>query len=764
MIRRTGREMCKARYSSKRKMGQIIWLLSILFLALGGWGNRLTYAQQRRWQVFYLNSYHHGYKFSDDILSGIESAFRGQAIDLRVEYLDTKHISDSAYLESVYRLYKQKYANTRIDLIISSDDAALNFLFKYADDLFPGIPVVFCGANFFDDARLQGHERFTGVSEEIDLRKTLDLALALHPQTRRVAFVNDMTVTGQRIHEQMVKIVPEYPQIEFIYLENVTMAELRRRLGELPTDSVVLLTLFFRDQADEFFEYDVFTRAVAESSAVPVYGSWDFSLGLGIVGGWLTSGYTEGERAAQIALRVLRGEQPREIPVVHQVSSRPMFDYVQMTRWKIKPSMLPPDSVVINRPFSFYETYKVLVWVIGTSLVVLIIIVTALTINVLRRRKAEIRLNESNRELQAIRISLDQRVTEQTAELSRRVLLLQAATDVSLVVSTLHDPDELLKQVVDLIRERFDLYYVGIFLLDETGRWAVLRSGTGEFGRQMLAQNHRLEVGGVSMIGQCVARNRVILAQDVGEEILRFKNPLLPDTRSEMAVPMRVAGQVVGAVTVQSMQENAFEQVYIDVVQIMADQLALAVQNAQLLAQAQRTAQALERIQQRYFAQTWDAFVEEQEIEGVLRTPEGLHSLSGELLPEVSEAIAYRQPLVRNRDGKTTLVLPIFSRGLVVGALGFSRPLTGESDESLWSQEDLLLAQTIGEQFALAADNLRLLDQTQRRAARERLVRQVADRMRAALDWDELMQTTLQEIARAVGAARAFVQWVPEEL
>ncbi len=180
------------------------------------------------------------------------------------------------------------------------------------------------------------------------------------------------------------------------------------------------------------------------------------------------------------------------------------------------------------------------------------------------------------------------------AVLERRALQLQTAADVSRAASSILDPDELIRQVVDLVRERFDLYYAGLFLVDQTGewtdepgKWAVLRAGTGEAGRQMLAQGHKLEIGGASMIGWCIANRQARIALDVGEEPVRFDNPLLPGTRSELALPLISRGEVIGALTIQSAQEAAFSQEDIAVLQTMADQVANAIANARLFEQVQ---------------------------------------------------------------------------------------------------------------------------------------------------------------------------------
>lgn len=742
-----------------RKLG-ITGLLLLLVLTvtsgsvLHAQGNPPGAGGQKR--VLYINSYHKGYKFSDDETRGIESVLgvEGENVDLRIEYMDTKHYASDAYYSALRDLYRFKYGNTRFDLVVASGDTALSFLLQNADALFPNTPVVFCGASFFDESRLADQKLYTGVSEEIDIKGTLDIALKLHPNTKRIVVVNDTSLTGRLIHYKVLEIVPEYPQVTITLLEDATMDQVRQQVGKLPPDSLVLLTLFFRDRAFGFYEYDAFTSLVATSSAVPVYATWDYSLGYGIVGGKLTSGFTEGERAAKIAQRVLRGEKPASIPVVKQVESKYMFDYKQLQRWNINPSNLPQGSVVINRPFSFYETYKTVIWVVGISFLILLAIAVALFVSVLRRRQAEAKLAESNRELQGIRLSLEQRVEERTAALAQRAIQLQAAAEVAHATTSVLDPDALLRQVVDLVRERFNLYYVGLFLLDPDKRFAVLRAGTGEAGRQMLAREHRLEIGGSSMIGQCVTRGAARIALDVGVEAVRFNNPLLPDTRSEMALPLHSRGQVIGAMTVQSAQAAAFDEADLATMQTMADQVAVAIDNARLFTEAQAALQGLEVTQRRYMIQAWAEYIRGRAASGYEQTGAKLSPLGDQVLSEVQRATSQPHQVAKNGHEDSgpaqeplALVAPILLRGRAIGALGFKDPEKGRQ----WSAEEIALAQAISEQFALAAENLRLLDETQRRAAREQLTGQVTARMRASLDMETVLQTALDEIQQAIG-------------
>lgn len=357
-----------------------------------------TAAQTRpeRKQVLLIHSYHNGYKWSDDITRGIRDGLGGDKnIDLRIEYLDTKRIPDKKHFPAIHQLFQSKYKEAKIDLVMSTDDDALNFLLTYADTLFPGTPVVFLGANFFDPARLTGRSQFTGISEEIDIGGTLDLAIQLHPNLRRVVFVNDTTITGQIIHQKIQAFAPLYPRLVFEFLEDVTMEEARQQVAGLSPGSIVLLTIFTTDKAGNFFEYDTYTRLVSEASVVPVYGAWDFNLGYGILGGKLTSGYAEGQRAARLAQRILNGEKPSDIPVDTSLNSHFMFDYNIVRKFGIKPAALPLDSIIINQPENLLTRYAPYLWMGGIAFCALLVIIALQSANIQHRRQAEKALRES---------------------------------------------------------------------------------------------------------------------------------------------------------------------------------------------------------------------------------------------------------------------------------------------------------------------------------------------------------------------------------
>lgn len=338
--------------------------------------------------------------------------------------------------------------------------------------------------------------------------------------------------------------------------------------------------------------------------------------------------------------------------------------------------------------------------------------------------------------------SLEQRVDERT-----RGLL--AAAEVSRSTTSVLDPDALLRQTVNLVRDHFDLYYVGLFLVDEPREYVILRAGTGEAGQQMLAAGHRFPVGASTMIAQCVTTGRARIALDVGEEAQRFDNPLLPRTRSEMALPLRSQRRVIGAMTVQSEREAAFDETNILALQTMADQVAAAIDNAHLYARTQETLHEMELLQQRYLGQAWAEFLHRRPLWGYRKTAEGLTPLGQELLAGVQQAMAERRTLIQTPATSSAptsqVVVPLRFRDQLLGALGFA---VGAGEPL--SDEQVAFVEAVAEQFGLAAENLRLVEATQRIAAREHMVGDVAARIRESLDMDTVLRAAAEQIRLAM--------------
>jgi DNA-binding LacI/PurR family transcriptional regulator/GAF domain-containing protein len=350
--------------------------------------------------------------------------------------------------------------------------------------------------------------------------------------------------------------------------------------------------------------------------------------------------------------------------------------------------------------------------------------------------------------------------------IEERTIRLQAAAEVSRASSSILNPDELTQQAVDLIRDRFGLYYTGLFLIDqsgewtdEAGRWVVLRAGTGEAGQKMMSQGHKLEVGGASMIGWCTVNKSARITLDTGKEadesIQRFRNPLLPETRSEMALPLISRGQVLGALSIQSTQRNAFTEEDITILQSMADQLANAITNASLYEQTQNALREMETIYHRYLVRGWSEYSQTRKASGYRRSKEGVTPLGADLLPEVEHALLEPRPatIKTTDEAQPTLVVPIKLRDYPIGAIG----LKGKEEQRQWSEDEISLVEILSEQFALAAENIRLLEETQRRAEREHLVSEITTRLRTSNDPQTILQTAASELRRALNAKSARV-------
>jgi PAS domain S-box-containing protein len=367
-------------------------------------------------KVLVLHSYYKGYRWTDDEGRGLDSVLLPElgASNLYIEYMDTKRFYGPEALVEFPEVYARKFASLHFDAIVATDNNAFDFLREYRDRLFPGTPVVFCGVNYFKKEDLAGHRRFTGVSEEADVKDTLDLAFRLHPATRHLYIVNEMTETGQTVHDELARLMPSYAgRADFTFLEDYSMPDILAKLKSLPPHSLVFYSFFSHDKTGRFFEYDQSATAIANASRAPIYGAWDFNLGYGIVGGKLISGFYQGVAAGKIVLRVLRGEDPDNIPVVRFSEDRPnryLFDYRQLQRFGIPLSALPKDSMVENMPESFFRRHPT-GSLAGAALVVFLAVMNSLLWLNVRRRKAAERLLWDQQE------HLEELVTSRSAQL-----------------------------------------------------------------------------------------------------------------------------------------------------------------------------------------------------------------------------------------------------------------------------------------------------------------------------------------------------------
>ena len=378
----------------------VVSFLLLFLLAAPGKSDSFA-ADKKTNRVFILNSYHQGYTFSDNEMRGIDEAFArsGVSIEKYISYMDAKRIpATPQYFRQLKELIAFGYKGIRFDVLITTDNDALEFMRKYRDELFPGVPVVFSGINNFDVRMLDGRKDLTGTVEETDYAGTINIALKLLPATNNIVIVTDNTTTGKAHSSAVDKIRRDFPaSLDFTYLSlgDMTHDELASKLSQLTSGSIVLLLHHTTDRNRVNYPTEESTALLSGSSAVPVFIVNDYRLGFGPIGGELVSGYSQGEAAAGMVLKILGGTDVSAIPVLKESPNRYMFDYTAMRRFSISETNLPRDGIVINKPVSVRERYAKEILMAGAVFIILSGVLVFLLMEMRRRRKIELSLRES---------------------------------------------------------------------------------------------------------------------------------------------------------------------------------------------------------------------------------------------------------------------------------------------------------------------------------------------------------------------------------
>ena len=332
--------------------------------------------------------------------------------------------------------------------------------------------------------------------------------------------------------------------------------------------------------------------------------------------------------------------------------------------------------------------------------------------------------------------SLKEQFEEQKNTLVRRVSQLRTAAEINRNISTIQEPQLLIRQVADSLKDRFNLYYVGIFIVDPQKEFAVLQYGTGEAGRKMVANRHRLAVGGYSMIGWTTQTRKPRVALDTGAEAVRFDNPLLPDTKSELSLPLASQKNLYGALSVQSDRSNAFDENDILVLQSIADSLAIALENDNSFQVTQKALDDIRVLNKAYVQQAW-----------------------GEALASYGDLkYSFEDPDSKSEKSDLQNVkIPLYLRDEAIGEI----ELEFAGDEISQAQLDFL--QAISAQTSTALENARLLDETQRAAAKEQKLNDLSSQFSRALTIEEILKTAVIEFGKLPSVSEASISLIPPE-
>ena len=384
--------------------------------------------------------------------------------------------------------------------------------------------------------------------------------------------------------------------------------------------------------------------------------------------------------------------------------------------------------------------------------------------------------NTMTMQLRQMMEGLEMRVRDRTREFENisvqmryRANQLQTVAEVARAIATVQDIDDLLPFITQTISERFGYYHVGIFLLDAHGEYAVLRATNSAGGQRMLGKGHRLRIGQTGMVGYVTDRGEPRIALDVGKDAVYFDNPDLPETRSEMALPLRIGGKVIGALDVQSKLASAFKDEDISLLTTLSDQVGIAIENSRLFGETQRALVEAQSSQQEYLRTEWEKVSAQKNLKGFQynygrvinlfqegyepkedEKVNGVEANGGPISLGIDEPAQAKDP---TEQAEEELVIPISLRGQAIGVIRLQEVDRNRS----WNHEDLNWIRSIADQIGLALENARLLEATQKRAEREYIVGQITNKLRSSNDPEFILQTAVTELRKALHAQKAQV-------
>ena len=372
----------------RRTLRLIVFLL--LCATAGAWGAPATPEQAR---ILIINSYHDGYKGSDDLVAGFRAVVRQQLskAETTVEYLDFKRFPDPQYREKTLQLLRAKYRTQRYDLIYATDDDAFDLLLSEGETLFPDTPKVFAGTNFIDSSRLKTGGALIGIDERPSFREGLQQVGLLMPKAQQLVVIHDTTLTG-RLNSAAFReaVAKEAPPYRLIYLAGQPLEDLLEQVARLsPTSAVFYFASVVHDRNGTRYTSNDALHLITKACPAPIFGGWEFNLGHGIVGGKLVNLYQHGLLAGQRAVALLNGTPAALLPLVSPSPNQYMYDARQLERFSIPIAKLPKGSVLINRKPHLLEQYRTPILIAIISLLAAALIAGYFRLLASRRRLAQ---------------------------------------------------------------------------------------------------------------------------------------------------------------------------------------------------------------------------------------------------------------------------------------------------------------------------------------------------------------------------------------
>lgn len=345
--------------------------------------------------VLVLHSYNQGYIWTDNITTGISDFFNEKDdVTIDYEYLDSREYSGKKYDRVFLGYLHEKYRENKPEILIVSDNPALEFIVRYGDELFGEIPVVFCGINNYNESMLKGKTNMTGVVEEVSMRETLELVFRLHPHARKLYVAVPGDITGKANLALLYSILSNLQsRFQLTVINDSYLADATEKINKISSEDILLFMAIYKNNKGELMSIAKSTSMALSNCAAPVYSFWEMYLGYGIIGGKLVSGINQGNVAASMAWKILNGEDIAKIPVIWKSPNRFSFDDRALRRFGIGMGLLPIDSLIINKPVPVLFRY----WYLFALLSAVFIIMTWLLFTyALKQRKVGNFLSELN--------------------------------------------------------------------------------------------------------------------------------------------------------------------------------------------------------------------------------------------------------------------------------------------------------------------------------------------------------------------------------
>ena len=424
-----------------------VWLMGLLWVGFA----RADDPQHR--QVLILHSYHPGYVWTSGIHEGLLSAMGAPRldVDIRTEYLDWKHFSDTTNLQRQLTSLKSKYATLQFDLVITSDNKATDFAVEHRPELFPGTPIVFCGYNGLTPGDMAGQENITGIAEVVDPERTIGMAIGMFPASRHLVMICDGTETGRAVCEEARRgLSRDKPQLSVRFLgEQDSTEDLLKELRRAEPDTLVVIGPYNRDSKGRFLDlWELADLIRSQGIRLPVFHLYEEAMGHGVLGGWLMSGVSQGTAAGRVAREILQGKRTSSFPIDFTPTVTPIVDFAEMGRFGLGPNSIPAGVRVLHPPRSSFERYQVLI--LG-SLAASLAALVAMSIALVLRVQSERSLRRSTERIR--RLLHNMPILACAFDDNRRVIVWNRACEKALGYST----EEALRPSVEferLVREK----------------------------------------------------------------------------------------------------------------------------------------------------------------------------------------------------------------------------------------------------------------------------------------------------------------------